>query len=307
MGIFVLLAHFGYNKRMPNVKNSAEWIDILRPTKKDLELLKKRFRIHPVIIEELKGPSARSRVEAYKNYLYLIYYFPVYDPEEETSRRTEIDFLITKNTVITVHYEPLEVLAVFKTKATDDSLKLAYRLIEALLHFQERQLHHIREKVEAIGKELFKDKEREVLKRISRLKRDISEYRIIVGHQGPILKSLLTKCTPFEDFKYAEPYLNDLIGDHIKIVVQLNDCHETISDFESTNEQLMNLKINDVMKTFTILSFLTFPFMLIAALFGMNTRGIPVANLENSFWIVLGFMAAAMVALIIYFKKKGWF
>ena len=78
-------------------KSGAQWFDILQPTKKDLDWIRKTFHIHPVIIEELKGPSARSRVEAYDHYLYLIYYFPVYDPQEETSRRTEIDFLITKN------------------------------------------------------------------------------------------------------------------------------------------------------------------------------------------------------------------
>ena len=50
----------------------------------------------PIIVDELRGPSARGRVEAYKDYLYFIYYFPIYDPKDEASTRTEIDFIITK-------------------------------------------------------------------------------------------------------------------------------------------------------------------------------------------------------------------
>ena len=92
-----------------------------------------------------------------------------------------------------------------------------------------------------------------------------------------------------------------------KVVNQLEDYREAISDFEDTNNQLMNLKINSVMKRFTSLSFLTFPFMLIAALFSMNTRGTPIVDNPYAFWIVLGIMVVGMVALVTYFRRKGWF
>ena len=58
---------------------------------------------------------------------------------------------------------------------------------------------------------------------------------------------------------------------------------ETISDFEDTNNQLMNLKINEVMRTFTTLSFLTFPFVLIATIFGMGAKDAPFVNEPNGF------------------------
>lgn len=290
-----------------SVKKAAYWVDITNPQKKHLDWLKREFDIHPVILDELKGPSARPMTEVYKDYLYFIYYFPDYDREEETSKRTEIDFLITKNHVITVHYEDIEALRDFSIEKDENPLRLLYRIIQALLQFQERQLGHIREKVEAIGKELFKDKEKEVLRRISRLKRDISEYRIIVRHQGPILESLALKALPFAGTGADVPYLHDMVGDQLKIVRQLDDYRETISDFEDTNNQIMNLKINSVMKRFTILSFLTFPFMLLAALFAMDTPGIPFSNVEGGFWIVLGGIAVTMVTLVMYFKRKGWF
>jgi magnesium transporter len=286
---------------------NVQWVNLEKPTAKDLAWLGKEFGVHPIIIDELKGPSARGRVEAYKDYLYFIYYFPLYDKEDESSVRTEIDFIVTKNSVVTVHYDPIpDVMDGFAMEDCNSSLVVMYQIVEHLIGFEERQLRHIREKVEAVGKEIFKDKEKEVLEQITYLKRDVSEYRIIVRLQGPVLHSLLIKGKKFwgDD---AEIYLNDLMGDQLKVVNQIDDYREAISDFEDTNNQLMNLKINTAMKTFTSLSFLTFPFMLIAAVFSMDTRDTPLVNAPGAFWIIVGVMAAGMLFLAVYFKRKGWF
>jgi magnesium transporter len=284
----------------------ARWMDICGPTEKDLTLLLRTFRVHPIIIEELKTLSTRARVDHYKHYLYLSYHFPVYEPHEANTLRSEINFIITKDAVVALRAVKLEPLDNFGARPGESSIELLYRAIESLFHFQERQLRHIGEKVEVVGKGLFKNREKEVLTAISYLKRDISEYRIVVRLQESVLHSLLNHGVEFfgED---AMVYLNDLIGDHARIVNQVENYREAVADFEDTNNQLMDLKINTVMKTFTILSFLTFPFMLIAALFSMRTQGAPLENVAGAFWIVVGVMALGMITLITYFKKKGWF
>ena len=291
----------GYNNEMAKV----QWIDILKPDEKDLKGLGKKFGIHPVILDELRGPSTRSHAELYKNYIYLVYYFPIFDPVEEVSVMTEVDFLITKNSVITVRYENLAALQNVKHKTAETSIRLTYHIIQALIHFQERQLRHVREKTEAVGRELFKDREKEVLKRISKIKRDVSEYRLIVRHQGPILRSLMEKGVRFGN-EEDKLYLSDLMGDYIKVINQLDSYREAITDFEDTNNQLMYAKTTEVMRTFTTLSFLTFPFMLIAAIFSMNIGGTPLVENPLGFWIVFMGMIIAILTLATYFKKRGW-
>ena len=287
-------------------KQNVEWSDFLNPTQKEIDALSKKFGLHPVIAEELKHPSARSRVENYGFYLFIVHYFPVYDPKEKTSHRTEIDFLISKDAIATIRYDEAEALREFERKNNSSTYMLTYEIIEALLAFQERQLRHIRDSVEAIGKELFKNTERGLLEKISFLKRDISEYRMIVRLQGATLRSLVTNGKQFWGTE-SEPYLEDLVGDHLNIVHQIEDCRETVSDFEDTNNQIMNMKINTVMQTFTSLSFLTFPFMLLAAIFSMNTKGTPIVDNPHAFWIILGFMATGMIVLATLFRNKKWF
>jgi magnesium transporter len=285
----------------------VEWVDIMRPKAADLAALKKKFNLHPVIADELKGPSARARVEAYDGYLFFVYYFPKYDKRIESSVRTEIDFIVTKDAVATIHYEPVtEALQGLKVTTEKNSLALLHRLMGHLIVFEERELRHVREKVEAIGRNIFKDREREILERIAYLKRDISEYRIVVRLQEPVLQSLVAKGRAFWG-NDAEVYLNDLAGEHLKVVRQLTDYRDAIADFEDTNNQLMNVKINSAMRTFTALSFLTFPFVLIAAIFSMRTVDTPLVNLPGGFWIIVGAMAVGIVSLFVYFRKRKWF
>lgn len=296
---------FLYNGFMTKQK-SASLLRIFKPTDRDLEFLKAKFGIHPVILHELKTATARARVEHYDNYLFFVYYFPLYDPKTATTLRTELDFIITRDTVVVVHNEKIEILDTLGETTAENSLKLLYRVLQALLEFQERQLRHVREKVEGVGKELFRNKEKEVLERVSYLKRDVSEYRIIVRLQQTILQSLLSRGVKFWN-KEVEIYLDDLIGDHLRIVNQVENYREAINDFGDTNNQIMNLKINTVMKTFTMLSFLTFPFMLIAALFTIPARGTPIIDMPGAFWILAFIILAGMGGLALYFKRKGWF
>lgn len=290
---------------MEIIKGKVDWIDITKPTHEDLEWLRKKYKIHKIILKELQEPSVRAKVESYDNYLFFIYYFPIYNAHEKLSRRAEIDFLILKNVVITVHYEDIPVLDHFRKVNFENTLELAYEMLRSLLVFEDRQLRHVRDKVEEISATLFEGEEREVLQNISYLKRDVSEYRIIIRHQRPILESLVPHGERFWG-KEAKIYLNDILGEYLKILNQVEDYRETIMDFDNTNNQMMNVKSTEVMKTFTILAFLTFPLMLFTSLFAMRVPGVPFINRTNGFWIVIGILSTIMAVMLVYFKKRDW-
>lgn len=294
---------------MERTFGNVTWIDLVRPTDKNIDDLRRRFKLHEIIAKELKEPSARSKVENYGDYLYLVYYFPVYDQKEQTSRRSEIDFIISKDSVATIHYEEIEPIKDVKEKILEfeSSFELTYRIIASLLNYQERQLRHIQEKVECVGAMLFKHKERELLKTVSRVKRDISEYRIISRHQGPILESLLVNGLRFFGQTEANKlYVDDLIGDHMKILNQIEDYRDAVSDYEDTNNELMNLRNNETMRFFTVLSFMTFPFVLLVSAIDLNVSGNPFKNFHDIFWPIVAGVVVGMISLYTFFKNKNW-
>ncbi len=293
------------NRKVQTVPEKALWIDLQNPAQEDLAALKTKFGFHNVILRELEVPSVRARLEIYENYLFFIYNFPLYNPFEQTCRRAEIDFLITPTALITVHYEPLPPLADMQNFSAATPFDLLYSILLGIFRFEERQLHHIREKVESVGDGLFTDKEKEVLRQISFVKRDSSEYRVIVRAGENVLHSLRER-GPAVWGEGSRVYLNDLVAEHSKIVSQIEDYRETLNDFERTNSQLMYSKTTEVMKRLTAFSFLTFPFMLIAAIFAMQVEGNPLSGRPEGFWIIVGAIVIGIITLSIFFKRRDW-
>lgn len=290
------------------IKDTITWIDILGPTKDDTEVLKKQYGFHPIILDELLQLSARSRVELYDDYLYLTYHLPVYDPALKTSRRTEVDFLITRDTVITVHYEDLEPIDAFLGLVNADqnfhdralgksSLLLTYYLVQSLLNFSLRQLHHIEENIRSVSLEIFKGGERKLLERISYIKRDLLDYHLISRPQKILLNSFLAVAAEFWGAS-ARIYIDDLIGDDLKIQQQIENFLEVIQSHEETNAQLLNVKINRTMQVFTVLAFFTFPLVLFTSIYAVEKRG-------QEFWF--GFLTVAVITILLSFillRKK---
>lgn len=298
-------------------ENNLTWVDIEKPTSKDIDWLKTNFNFHPITLEELIPPSAREKVEQFPEYLFMVIYIPVFNEKRRTTKPAELDILTTKNYVITVHQEPIEPLGSFLKKCQirnsrekcfgETTGHLIYYLIEDLLNFANRQLNHVSKNIEKVEDGVFKNIERDMIKEISFIKRDILDFRMAVKPMHRILKSLCEKCKSFwperEDLKI---YFNDLVGDYEKIWGEADNFTETINALETTNTNLLNDKTNAIVKTFTILSFITFPTMLIITLLQVDTATNPIRNLPNDFWIIVGFALLTIMGMWLYFKTRKW-
>lgn len=291
------------------------WIDILKPTKTDIDFLKKQHKFHPIILDELLHLSARSRVEFYNCYLYLTYHLPIFDKNLKTSRRAEVDFLITKDKVITIHYEDLEPLDSFmrsisnnpnfKNQAMQDSAKCTYFLIQEIIHFSLRQLRHVEDNIRDISQEIFKGTETKLLEKISYVKRDILDFSIISAPQEILLASLIEAGIKFWSGE-VKIYLSDLAGDYSKVTQHVENYKATIEALETTNAQLLSAKTNAVMQRFTILAFLTFPIFFFTSLISIDFINTFISASPLRFWVIFLAVVSLVVSLVLIFRKKGW-
>lgn len=299
-------------------ENNLTWVDIEKPAQKDIAWLKENFNFHPVTLSELIPPSKREKVEQFQDYLFLVMYAPVFNTKKRTTTPTELDVLITANHIITVHNEPVEPLADFFKKCEsggdlknkvfkDSSGHLFYWIAEEIINFAERQLVHISKNISHIEDGVFKNIERDMIKEISFVKRDILDFRIAVKPLHRIFDSLLAKSADFwPESRNLKIYFNDLIGDYERVWEEADNYTETINSLETTNTNLLNDKTNAIVKTFTILSFITFPTMLIITLLQVDTATNPIRGLPNDFWVIVGFAMLTILAMWTYFKTRKW-
>jgi len=296
----------------------VSWIDIKNPSKKDLNYLKKNFKFHPVTLGELLTPTLRPKVEHYDHYLYMVVHFPAYDTRKKTTESVEIDFLITSNVLITVHYEEFSPLKEFWGKSQLDkafrehnfretTALLLYSILENLYNFSLRQLDHISKKINQIEEKMFKEKGSEdMVERISLARRDILDFRKTIKPQKTILDSLKIRGVDFFG-KKMKPYFMDIIGDYMRVWSLLENHKETIEALRETNDSLVSNRTNRIIRLLTIFSVIVFPLTLLASIFGMNTRFLPLVGHKYDFWIIAGFMLLAMLTMLLFFKRKKWF
>lgn len=68
-----------------------------------------------------------------------------------------------------------------------------------------------------------------------------------------------------------------------------------------------NHKMNDIMKTLTVVSLFFMPLTFIVGVYGMNFDNMPELHWKYGYFIIIGFMVLLLIAMFIYFKKKKWF
>lgn len=293
------------------------WLNIFNPSADDLKFLIKNFKIHPLVLNELTRPTLRPKVENYDDHLYMVLHFPIFSSETRTTLSQEIDFIFTKNTLITVHYDkiaPFEEL--FSQCESDEEFRgrhmrgnsafLLHKIITTLFEFSLRELDHIRQNVDAVERKIFESKKHyNTIEEIAFIRRDILNFWRTIRPEGLALESLAERGVLFfgEDLK---PYFSDLTGSYLRVLNLLKNQKEAIEALYDTHESVLTAKTNEVMKMFTILAFITFPLTLLVDILGIPSEHNPIYGKAYDFWLILGVVVVVMTTMLYIFKKKDW-
>jgi len=298
-------------------ENNLTWVDIEKPTQKDLDWLRINFNIHPITLSELVLPSQREKVEQFESYLFLVMYTPIFNAKKRTTKAVELDIIITKNHVITIHNQSMEPLNIFAERLSNSEEKgrifgatsghLLYWIIEDILGFAERQLIHISKNISHVEDNMFKSVSRDMIREISTIKRDVLDFRMAIRPLYRIFNSLHERSHAlWSDDLDIKIYFTDLVGDYNRLWYEIDNYADTLDALEKTNINLINDKTNTIVKMFTIMSFLTFPAMLVATILQINTKTNPILGNPNDFWIILGIVIMTILAMLTYFKSRKW-
>ena len=59
------------------LSNKVAWIDLTSPSNEELDVLQNELKIPATIINQIKIPSHRNKMEFYKDFFYAVLYFPI--------------------------------------------------------------------------------------------------------------------------------------------------------------------------------------------------------------------------------------
>jgi magnesium transporter len=302
-------------EKMKQIKTKKfSWIDFTEPDADEVFFLKK-LKLHPLAIEEFTMPSARPKASLYGHCLYLTIHIPLFDKENRRTFPSELDIVITDKYLITGHDQDIFQLRDFfskiqRSKRLQDAYMskspgfLLYYIIEALLESCFPKIDHINRHLDKIEEEIFRGNEKDMVREISFVKRDILNFRRTLMPQKSVLESLARDNYPMinDDLR---SYYQDLVGTNERVWNALENAKEVIESLEETNDALLSNKLNTTMKILTIFSAVMLPMTVISSVLSMSMN-IPLSHSPHAFWIYVAGMLVISVITILVFKLKRW-
>lgn len=288
------------------------WIDMVAPTHTELRQVMQEFDLNPTIVEELTSPSTKAKVERQGDCLYLVLHFPALRTHGRAEQ--EIDFVLGKHYLITVRYENIDPLHLFAKSFEVNTVlgqghhhggHLFVSMVRSIYKALTSECENLAGKLDDIEEMIFRGREREMVARISHAARIVHDFRRVLAPHQEMLASLEA---PGERlFGVAFSYhVRSVLGEEARVRRTLEHLREWLYELRMTNDSLLSLKQNEVMKNLTIMAFMTFPLTLLVAVFTIPAEHTPIVGMQYDFWIILGILLAAGCGFILFFKYKKW-
>lgn len=300
-------------------KTGVVWVDFEgNPPEEDEKLLDGIFHFHPLAIDDALQEQHVPKVDDWGEYLYIVLHAVVFEGSQDMPalRTQELDIFLGENYVVTHHDVTIAAIERVWTTVMRDQRHLrngpdhiVYRLSDEIAASYMPVVAKMDEIIDQIEDTIFRQATPELLEDIFALKRAILNMRRILGPQREVLNKLAR-----DDFRMidemAQVYFRD-VYDHF---VRMHDLSESIRDLVNgaleTYLSVVNNRMNDVMKTLTIITTLFMPLSFVVGFFGMNffIPRQPIGDWVSPgvFYATLMMMALTPVGMVIWLRRRGW-
>jgi magnesium transporter len=294
-------------------KQCTTWVDLERESD-DATALLAGLGIHSLTIEDIWANRSQPKLEDYDNYLYVIVH-GIRGTKRGGLDLTELDVVLGPTFVLT--YDPDGTITSEIAAEINRSPKLCQKGPAWLAHAMlDRAVDRYLPVVDQIDKEISALEDEvlrragtrrgpPVLRRILRFKRTLLELRRMSIHQREILLRLARG-----EFDEIPPEFVPFFRDVYDHFLRVNDLIESYRDLvTSALEAYLSVqsnRMNEVMKTLTLISTVMLPITFIAGVYGMNFDNMPELHWRYGYAWALGLMASVALATLVFFRRKGW-
>ena len=300
--------------------NGLTWVHLNAPDHEAATKLAERFGWHPLDVEDVLSKRQRPKVDEYPDYLFAVLHFPFYDKAVQRLNAAELDVFLADGYLVTLpNVELLPVSRLFQRCLDDEELRgnlfakssgyLLYHVLDDLFDYCFPILDKIGHKLDSIEDDVFEGRSEEVVRDISNAKQEIISYRKIIKPQRPALRLLERRVERFLP-EELELYFDDLVDASERIWDVLDNYKEVVEAVETTNEQVLSHRFNDVLRILTVFSIVFLPATLIASIWGMNVGlpggGNPASSSHAAFWVILAASLTLIAGMLGFFRYKRW-
>lgn len=297
---------------------SLLWIDLDdgEETEAIEDLLTRRFGFHPLAIDDALHEIHMPKVDDWETYLYLALQDIVYDAENTRITLPELDVFMGRQFLVTYHVGELTAVDRVWQMCQRNSRwlqhgadHLLYRLIDESVNNYTAVLEQLEGDIMQLEGQIFADPSAFLLGRLTTYKRIVLQIRRVLAPQREVVSKLARN--PFTLIGTKDQvYFRD-VYDHM---VRLYDLSDSVRDMVMGSMEIyltvVNNRMNDIMKTLTIITTFFMPLTFITGFFGMNFfQAVMPSALWTGPWIfglTLVSMILLPVVMFAWIRRHAW-
>ncbi|OGK08317.1 MAG: magnesium and cobalt transport protein CorA [Candidatus Riflebacteria bacterium GWC2_50_8] len=281
----------------------------------DVEMLRQTaeiYEINPLSVEDILNPDHRPKLEVFDNYLLII--VKMIDISDEGRLLSEqVSFVVGDNYVLTFQERPGDVFDPIRDRLRKNvgrirsmaSDYLALSLIDVIIDNYFVVLEGLASGLEEIELTLLKVPDGFEGREVHEVKMQLFYMRKICWPLREIASALLRSESPIIRPE-SRIYFRD-IYDHTVHVLETSETLREVSigvyDLYISN---ISLRMNEIMRTLTIIATIFIPLTFIAGVYGMNFENMPELKWTWGYYGILALMLAVALGMLKYFRRRNW-
>ncbi|MBU1147381.1 MAG: magnesium/cobalt transporter CorA [Candidatus Omnitrophica bacterium] len=299
---------------------TVTWINVDGIHQVDIiEKLGKQFDIHPLVLEDIVNTSQRPKMEDFENYIFIVMKMLYCDKNDNEIKSEQVSLILGSNFVISFQEKEGDVFDSIRERIRNAKGRirkmasdyLAYSLMDAIVDNYFVILERIGERIEGMEEELLENSTPRVLQAIHNLKGDTIFLRKSVWPLREVIgslergESLLIKDT-------TNIFLRDLYDHTIQVIDSIESSRDIVAGMVDIYLSSISNKMNEVMKTLTIIATIFIPITFVAGIYGMNFNqdasrwNMPELNWRFGYLFAWGVMLLIALTMLAYFRRKKW-
>ncbi|MFD5863776.1 CorA family divalent cation transporter [Agromyces sp. NPDC127015] len=299
---------------MPEMLTGAGvWVRVVNPDPGELERLRERFGIHPLIIADLVEGRQAPKLERLSGHLYL----NLWDVDRsgaDPATHTDIALIFNDHECLVVQNGPEDELRDIEALLLADALvpvtspiSGVYRILDAVVQDFVELGAGVERELEEVEEEVFDSSIREDYRRIYRLRQRIGRIdRAVSG----LAEAITADRGEFEAMMASEPalraFFTHLEHDVTGVAKLATAEHAALDAVVSSHESNVSTRQNQDMRTISAFAALLAIPTVIAGVYGMNFKNLPLVQWEFG-WLVVGIaMVAIDIVVYVLFRRRGW-
>jgi len=288
------------------------WIDLSEFAVGDLERLAERLSIDRRAPHAAISPWQRPQVDVYHDHFFVSTTVARIDAERFQVMASELDLVIGRNFLLSVHKRPLPFAEDIKGRASQnpelvrlDSAYMLYIVLDELLEHYEGMVETLEDRIEALEERALRNDSETFLEDLVQLKRLVFALGRIVDQHAEVFATFLRPDFAFISGDEVASYFRDLENRFHRLLDRCDGLREAVRGAFDIYVSHVSHRTNQVMKVLTVVSTMLLPAAIILSFFGTSFEGLPLYS-ETAFWVMIGSIALVITLALLVFRRWGW-